>query len=234
MLKQFLAFFITLIVACSSAAKAPLHPAPNPSNMELYKSIARVSLQADGLELRATAFAIDADHLITAGHVCADAQSLAIDARVPADLKIEYIDDEDLISSIKGSQIIKVDPVSDLCLLRRPGHPLKPLALETDPKKVKRFDRIFMAGAPWGEFPMVEECFVSSLNSEDQKDEDARGWLTSSCSAKPGYSGGPMIRNGKVVSVVSRGKAILWPIGSAYITFGTPTASILEFVKFIK
>jgi hypothetical protein len=233
MVQQLIAFAIVIMFACSSAAKPP-KAGWSIARMELHKSIARVSMKAGAYSLTATAFAIHPNYLLTAGHVCSDAQSLAIQERVPAVLKADYIDDEDLVSSFEGLTIVKMDAVNDLCLLFRPFHPLKPLEIEQDPKKVKRFDRIFIAGAPWGEFPMLEECFVSSRDSEDQKSPDTRGWLSSSCSAKPGYSGGPIIRAGKVVSVISRGKAVFWPIGSAYITFGSTTASILEFSKFIK
>ena len=233
MLRQFIAFALVLFVSCSTAAKAP-RLAPTPADIELHKAIARVSLTAGKSTLTATAFAIHPDFLLTAGHVCSNAQALAVDERVPAVFKAEYVDDEDQISSFHGLQVIKVDAVNDLCLLYSPGHPLKILEIEQDPKKVRRFDRIFMAGSPFGEFPILEDCYVSSRESEDQKDVDARGWLSCSCNAKPGNSGGPLIRNGKVISVVSRGKAIFWPIGSTFITFGSTTASILEFIKFIK
>lgn len=235
MLKQFVAFILTLCIACTTAAKVPHHIAPpSPADMELYRSIARVSIQAGGSTLTATAFAISDKFLITAGHVCADAQALAVDERVPAELKADYIDDEDLVAHFDHIQMIKVDAVNDLCMLLAPGHPLKPLEIEQDPRKVKRFDRIYMAGSPYAEFPMLEDCFVSSRDSEDQADPDSRGWLSSSCHAQPGYSGGPLVRAGKVVSVVSRGKALLWPIVPGYLTFGCTTASLLEFVKFIK
>lgn len=230
MLKQLLAFMLVMSFACTSLAKPPVKHPITPATMELYKSITRVHLSAGKYSLTATAFAINQRFLLTAGHVCSGIQDLAVGERIPANIKGDYIDKDDSVAIFTGMEIVKIDPVNDLCLLFAPFHPLKPIPLETNPMNVKRFDRVYMAGSPLGEFPMVETCFVSSRDSEEQKDFDSRGWMALTCHAQPGNSGGPIIRNGKVVSVVSRGKSMLWPISPAFVTFGSTTTSILEFV----
>jgi S1-C subfamily serine protease len=139
-----------------------------------------------------TAFAVDENYLLTAGHFC----------KVTEKENIEFVELTKisktggfLLESEVKAIVVKIDEEKDVCLLRSDGHGFVPLKLEPNINLLQAGDRVYTVGCPSG-LPFVKEHgTVMFVDKEDKE-------LVLNLRISKGNSGSPVIRNGKVFGMV--------------------------------
>lgn len=214
-MKRILAFMCALFMAsCTINLQVPPANVAGPAQAaanefdikQAHKSVASVFVkQIGGVgEASGTAFAIDKDHLITAGHVCvafAELQDMGI---VGEDISLSIVRDG-FKSTEKGVEILEIDEPHDACLLRKVDHGLVPLEFVDDyDKEVKFGDDVYIVGAPLGFMVAWQEGHIMDVDS--QKRRPLKGKMIASFAAAGGNSGSPILNSkGKVIGVLVMG-----------------------------
>ena len=151
-----------------------------------------------------TSFAISDDEMITAGHVCLSILTGQILRELEFSTRVTYLAG-DKLKEIKDIEVVKMDTVNDLCLLKKKNHGLTPLKLA---KSVSVGEDIRILGAPLGVFPMETDGKVMSLDSK-HIDKELAGKILLSAPAFGGNSGGPIINEkAEVIGVLVMGARI--------------------------
>ena len=173
---------------------------------QAHKSVASVFVkQIGGVgEASGTAFAIDKDHLITAGHVCvafAELQDMGIAGE---NIGLSIVRDG-FKSTLGGVEILEIDEPHDACLLKKKDHGLVPLEFVTDyDKNVKFGDKVYIIGAPLGFMVAWQEGHIMDVNS--QKRRPLKDKLIITAAAAGGNSGSPILNeDGKVIGILVMG-----------------------------
>jgi S1-C subfamily serine protease len=151
-----------------------------------HASVAIVVLQAEGEELGSgSAFAVSDYELITAGHVCEDAEE----------------EGADLVSPRLGVlEIMAQDPSVDLCLLKS-RVPVTPLPI-ADYSHVHVDDKAYLLGFPLG----VGDILTSGTVADPYYLLDGYPYLMLSLPAMAGNSGSPVMNEfGEVIGVLVLG-----------------------------
>jgi len=148
----------------------------------------------------ATAFAIDDDHLLTAGHFCAGAGELKRRGLIADRVSIVLADEKGLPLSPIWGHIKAVDQQRDLCLIYSPGHALDPLPLAEDLELLESEDPLVVIGAPRGIFPVRRDGkFVSSEAYRFTGNETK---ILIVANVQSGSSGSPVIWEGMVIGMI--------------------------------
>lgn len=187
----------------SSAAGISVRTGMTP--IKYYRSIGLVSTQptdkAKGMRMTGTAFAVDNDHLLTAGHVCRGAQKAQKDGMAKrGGLNITLVNRHGHHSAQFRVGILAISETRDICLLYKRDHGMDPLALSRRVDDVEVEDQIVVVGAPRGYFMVRREGWIISNSvhfSNLQPD-----LLFLACPVEKGNSGSPVIWNGEVIGMV--------------------------------
>lgn len=159
-----------------------------------------------------TAFAVDEDHLLTAGHICVAIDTLSkreetSKSFAPLFIAYQMNDRGELVNSfvaeIEYFQDDAVDDDVDVCILKAENHGLRPLPLAKQSTDILYGDKVSVVGAPHGLFPItITAEFVSSGSLAFK---GPGGWtLTFHGHVQPGNSGSPVIdKHGRVIGIVS-------------------------------
>jgi S1-C subfamily serine protease len=203
----FLGALVVLFAGCctlrgSDAARAEGRMA----STDYYKSTVKVSIEAEELgTMIGTAFAIDSNRFMTAGHFCIEAYELQIKGFAKGKIKMTYVNNNDELSSIEGLEIDAVDEVSDLCVLKMKRHGIKPFKF---PKEytTKIHDLITIVGSPMGFYPFEATGRVIEPISSGYGNDQLNGRLIIGAPGTGGVSGGPVVNEkGEVIGVMIAG-----------------------------
>lgn len=191
-------------------SKRALVVPPVQGYQQYYKSIAKLLLTPgeEGFEgAQATGFAIDPDHLITAGHFCTVLQRkmrLGL-----ASKEIQLLRSDKHGNTLEAGMAVIIanaeknkDPVEDICLLRSKDHQFLPLTFVNDMNLIETEDPIVVVGSPSGFFPIRREGHVSSLSMLSKSKDNINNLLLLSVNIQPGSSGSPVIWNGQVIGMI--------------------------------
>jgi S1-C subfamily serine protease len=188
-----------------------------------FESIDKVS--KDDSYVTGTAFAVDKNHLMTAGHVCrAGVEEIILKNIDNFSVYIIFINPSESLTVVKDFKIVSIDLENDLCLIRKDSHGLLPVTFSS--REVKIRDSVFTVGGPAGNFPTETEGFVS-LPSADFPSNGWKDRMVMSLDIFSGNSGGPIFdSNGNVIGLVSAGDR-------RYLHFGiaVKTKYIVKFIK---
>ncbi len=148
----------------------------------------------------ATAFAIDSEYLLTAGHFCDKIDSLK---------KMEMVGDKILVvrSDKRGmprtpiiATMIVFDKSKDICVLAAKEHGMRPLPMADSIALLTTEDEVTVIGAPHGFFPVRRDGrIISSLAYRFQQFNDM---LFIAVNIEVGNSGSPVIKDGEVVGMI--------------------------------
>ena len=206
------AFACIVLVGCASMFGVR---SERPNNEDdVYRSVVKISLKAEipkrvhhrveqvGVMVSGTAWPIDSDHLITAGHVCAAFSDLYIQG-FARDLSIDWLDKDFNLQErvVNNLSIAFVDEQNDLCMLNLTGHGFKPLRLA---RSMKFGESVWMVGAPLGILGFMMPGRV--VNAHMDLDEDLLDKLVISSATTHGDSGGVVVNSdGEVMGVLVNG-----------------------------
>jgi V8-like Glu-specific endopeptidase len=162
------------------------------------ESIVRVSTVPAGDDkgvYLATAWAIDKDHLMTAGHFCSNAADMQTLGKAKKELRLDQVDSQGAPYNSFGAKIVAWvnKGMDDMCILKSPNHGLPVLEIEPDLDLVQTEDPIIVVGSPRGFFPLRRDGYVGSV---------AEDGVVLSVEIQPGNSGGPVVWQGKVIGMI--------------------------------
>lgn len=177
---------------------ADLHPEP----IKYYKYVGMV-VGADSKEsifgISGTAFAVDSDHLITAGHVCTEGLKLIEAKEIQEKLLLVKVDDFGLPLNPIPVDIKAIDKISDLCLLYSKNHKLLSLDLAPNISFVNAEDPIVIPGAPRSIFPVIRRGEIVSIEAYRVSSQENKIFI--SALIQGGMSGAPVIWYDRVIGV---------------------------------
>lgn len=167
-------------------------------SVKLYPSITRLVTvpknKKDGSFL-ATGWAIDKDHIMTAGHFCDHATDLMMLGKIRRAIGLDIVDGIGRPIARKKGWIVNyvADELTDMCIIKSKDHGLTPLPIMANLGGVQTEDKIFIVGAPKGKFPIRRDGYVWAIP------DDA---LLVAIEIEPGNSGGPVMWRGQVVGMI--------------------------------
>lgn len=143
----------------------------------------------------ATAFAIDEEHLLTAGHFCDVIEDLLAKGHASDVIEVSRADQYGNYKSTSEGFIMSISNDHDVCLIYSAGHGLVPLPLVRDISIVEVEDPITIIGAPSGYFPVRREGRVIT--------NDYRNRFLLAVGVQGGSSGSPVLWHGQVIGLIS-------------------------------
>lgn len=214
MLKQtvFAVMSSLFFFSCTFVMNSDRAPFPGTAKVEFNKDVALRSvakvyakfIEEDG-DMNGTAFAIDKNRLVTAGHVCSMIEELVSKKEIENKIYIDYYSrDLEEINTKDGVTIVAIDPINDLCVLERPGHGLVPVSIVESDDDLIMHAAAFIVGCPLGLFASVfEGTIVSKSVTVGPKMRDK---LVVTAAAYGGSSGSPVFNDrGQVIGVLIAG-----------------------------
>ena len=215
-----------LITSCVSCSRIP-NKINNLLESKYYKSVALLQSTPGAKGYAggsATGFAIDEDHIASAGHFCTTIKEL---------LKKEEAGNKIMVvrSSKKGlpltpilGDITAIHSTKDICIIRSPEHGMEPLLLADSVDSLNTEDNITVIGAPRGFFPIRREGrIISSLAYRFHQFSDM---LFIAVNIEAGNSGSPVIKDGEVFGMV-----VIQPSFIHETALAVPVDEIREFVS---
>jgi len=191
------------------------------SSVALIQSTAGRNGHGGGM---ATAFALDDEYLLTAGHFCDKIDSLK---------KMEMVGDKILVvrSDKRGmprtpiiATMIAFDKSKDICVLAAKEHGMEPLPMADSIALLTTEDEVTVIGAPRGFFPVRRDGrIISSLAYRFQQFNDM---LFIAVNIEVGNSGSPVIKDGEVVGMI-----VILPHHIHETALAVPIDEIREFLN---
>lgn len=189
--------------------------------IKLFPSVARlvtVPKKKGGLYI-ATGWAVDKDHIMTAGHFCEKATDMMKLKKIKRRIGIEVVNHIGRPIALLPGRIVSYvnEEHVDMCIIKSDDHGLAPLPIASTLFDVETEDKIFIMGAPKGKFPIRRDGYVWAIP------DDA---LLVAVEIQPGNSGGPVIWRGEVIGMVI---AVLLDTNECGIAVRSDT--LLEFIQ---
>ena len=143
----------------------------------------------------ATAFVIDADHLMTAGHFCEDVDDFSKINKGSKNIEVTAAD-------YKGMKYITGEATvlayinkghADMCILEMKDHKMEPLEITKFIDIVETADPVTMVGAPGGQYPIRRDGYVWAITPT---------YVLVAIEAQGGSSGSPVMWDGEVIGML--------------------------------
>lgn len=220
-MKKIFLFFVGLLVlvsfvtCCAYPKKVQLEPLEDQTyplkGKEAYRSVVKFQAEvkreiplpgaSTTVTYVATGFAIDKEHIVTAGHYCISVLNAYVNKTLVGEIEIVYLNNNDELETKPGVNILYVDEKPDICVVKKKKHGLLPMKLAKY-KNLRVGDKVRTIGSPLGIFPTETEGYVISTKHEDRNPE-LRYKLFTSIPVFGGNSGGPVLNEaGEVVGMV--------------------------------
>mgnify|MGYP001566029091 CR=1 FL=1 len=192
---------------------------------QAHKSVGEIFVGAAKVKggLSGTAFALDDEFLLTAGHVCVG----ILEYQASGDLKEEIIlitMKDGFKQEFGGVELVEVDEPHDVCLVKRKNHGLAPIKFISNYEDLKFRDRVWVVGAPLGMLISEQEGRVMDVNLDEFPFKDK---LLISSAVAGGNSGSPVFNDvGEVVGMLIAGSTAYDHLGIC-----TKSSTIQRFLK---
>jgi len=201
-------FFVSCTACVHTIKRIYLNNTSQENQQKFYPSVARVERLPGPTgfsEGAGTAFAIDDDYLLTAGHRCSRHAKELAKGQADVELKLVMADREGMeINSDFRATVVAYDSPKDICILFSPNHPFIPLELSENYDAVETEDPVIIVGAPRWLFPVrVDGRVVQKepvLIYRDGKPHSK--WLFLKADITKGNSGSPVVWNGQVIGMI--------------------------------
>jgi S1-C subfamily serine protease len=225
-MKYLVSLLCALLVSCSNACsfniQLPDQPKQEQTDTSLLYSIGTVSVSLGDQTMAGTVFAIDKNHLISAGHVCNTIQTLQ--ALGGGEIIVEYFSHDFDLERTTGFKISKINDADDLCLISG-KHSLTPVKLSKDYSTVRVGNKVILSSSPLGVLGAIQ--YGQVIRRWTNKDWLMPGKLLISAASAPGSSGGPVLNDrGEVIGVLIAG-ARLYP----HMSICVPVPTLAKFIK---
>jgi V8-like Glu-specific endopeptidase len=199
---------IPFIIACSSSVREVrrvtyVSSTPVENGIRWRDSVVKLHSTANEegkAGSQATGFAVDEDHIVTAGHYCDGVTKGVEEGRLNKEILVIGANYDGTHYELGTATIVARHKDQDLCLLKSPEHLLTPLPILPDIELVETEDNITVIGAPKNYFPVRRDGRVISLESPRFFRKDM---LFLSVDIQKGSSGSPVIWNGYVIGVIA-------------------------------
>ena len=215
-------FFIT--IGCAPNRTYVIQERIAASSDKLWPSIAMVVMVPIGNNPAwfGSAWAIEKDYLITAGHLCESVHEGVKLQKSKPGLSVIGSDNLGADVPIGTAEILGWvnNNFDDMCVLKLRKHGLKPLIVADDLTPVQTEDRVSINGAPRGAFPIRHDGYVWVVNPRA---------LLLAITVRPGYSGAPVLWHDRVIGMV-----IAKPNGDVETGIAARSDLILKFFRKVK
>jgi S1-C subfamily serine protease len=190
-------------------------------------SVAFLATEKGEIQGAATAFAVDEDHFITAGHFCVAKEEAEKEAKAKFQILLGFVDKHGAPTVMFNSTPITWSLTPDICVMSSPQHKQPYLQLGSS-KELEVGDEVMFIGAPRGVFPVVCHGTIISLTGQPLYGEPKNVVLISAM-VHPGNSGSPVIFNGQVIGVV-----VAFPARLRDVALLTPVEAVKEALNVAK
>lgn len=167
----------------------------------------------------ATAWAIDENHLLTAGHFCDSVVDSQMMKKASQKIRVVAADEKGLVYEGGEAEILdwRNDTYEDICILYIENHLLDPLPISRRVSELETEDKVTMVGAPRGYFPVRRDGYIRQVTKE---------YISAAIEIQPGASGSPLIWNGEVIGMIITVEGKLHEAGKA-----VPADMLLVFIE---
>jgi len=187
-----------------------------------YLSVAMVTStptkKGKGKTFLATAWAIDKDYMMTAGHFCVRMKDQLKKKMTGKKIKLLRSNIDGILSKhVVDATIFAVDEEKDMCILKSPGHSFIPLILSSHFDLLQTGDHVTAIGAPRGLFPVRTDGYITQLKAY-MFAKPMNDMMLVKIDIDHGNSGGPVFWRNEVigmavaVSLVGRDNALVVPV----------------------
>lgn len=230
-----LIFLFASCVGCVTKVQRVVLSTKDPGDSQKYwPSVAIVKTapgeEYDNVGSAGTAWAIDKDRLLTAGHVCESYQRLARQKRASSEgLMVLRSDNHGDLHEAGFAEVVKVNSTIDMCLLSKKNHRLRPIKISDKIDLLETEDAVFYVGGPASTLPT--RVYGRVIKTKTNEEEYGR-WMNTillSIDVQGGASGSPLIWNGEAIGMI-----VARTMGSRNLThggFAVRSDDLLEFIK---
>jgi S1-C subfamily serine protease len=217
---------LLLGVSCISCSRFP-NKINSLFKTKFHKSVALLQSTPGEKGFRggtATGFAIDGQHLLTAGHFCEATVELNKKGMVGEKILIVRSNSKGLPRIPVLGTIVGHDSKTDICVIKSPDHKMEALPLADSVSEIRTEDVVTVIGAPNGFFPVRRDGrIISTLAYRFQQFSDM---LFISINIQAGNSGSPVIMHGEVVGMI-----VIQPLTIHETALAVPVDEIRKFIK---
>ena len=170
---------------------------------DAYVSVGRLSVISNDKKniISATGFAIDYQHVVSAGHFCISVFESNVKGTFPEKIDISIIHHNSVLILYEQLEIEEIDEKLDICILRG-DHRLIPLAFGNF-DKIEIGDKISVLGAPLFMFPVLSEGWIIEPRFDMGNEKEKREMLFVDVHVSQGTSGSPVLNErGEVIGMV--------------------------------
>ena len=217
---------LLLGVSCISCSRFP-NKINSLFKTKFYESVALLQSTPGEKGFRggtATGFAIDEQHLLTAGHFCEATMQLNKKGMVGKKILIVRSNSRGLPRIPILGSIVKHNKKRDICIIKSSDHEMEAIPLAGSVSELRTEDIVTVVGAPNGFFPVRRDGrIISTLAYRFQQFNDM---LFIAVNIQAGNSGSPVIMNGEVIGMI-----VIQPLTIHETALAVPVDEIKEFIN---